>query len=1123
MKKYFSFFLVFIFTFAEAQTPELLVQLGHSDRVSCLDYSPDGTYIISGGNDHVLKLWQVATGQMVRTFQGHRAQIYDVKWGADGNIYSCCWDDRRLIKWDISTGKIIKEIKFTGEAATKIAVSNNGKYLAAACGDEGIWLFNTSDLSLIKKFTLKEAGYVNFSDDDKTLFITPKGYGEVKMQAIDIASLNKLKEITLFSGVESIEIHGNKLIACNYEKVLLYDLLLQKEIYILKKDSVRFRSVAISRNTKYIAVGTENGIVKMLNEKGEVLKDTDGNIINLAKANNGEINYLKFTSAGDFLCTASNDWTLKLFSTATGKVVRDLKTQSEYIQSLSLNATGNLLAFSSGNLSTGNHIGVWDLMKGKLLPFYKGNQPDQFFTNVAFNPRGKNIAASGMDGNTNYWDLLNRTSGNLSVSETAVSCIAYTPNGKNIISGTKDGKIIFWRYDRNNNETIEADKNGISSIAVSPDGTMIAAGTYDGKLLLYSYETRQLLRSIESHSKETGYTDTSYVMAYGSKTSFSLDGNFIAAYASIMAVAFSPDGKNIATSGGNWIKLFDAASGKNNLQIDQYGAGFVSVNFSHDGKTICSSGADFKVRLWDAASGKILQTFLGHQNEVRTVLFSNNDQFLISGSLDTQIKIWDIKKNKELLSYIILAGGSEYIISNPLGYYFATRGASKILTFRIGNKIFPFEQFDLKYNRPDIILSDISNFAFGNSNDNPNVPLIKSYYAAYQKRLKRLGFNEAQIGSDLHIPEVSFENKQIPLTTKDPKLAFNILAKDDKYNVKKINVWVNDVPVYGASGIEVNAKEALKKCEVMLSGERNKITISCLNDKGAESYKEKFEINYQGGVQNYKVYYIGIGISNYKNPDFNLKYSVKDINDFSNAIKARYPDADITLLTDENATRENILKTKEKLLRTSVNDKVIISLSGHGLLSKELDFYYATYDIDFHHPEHNGLLYDDLENLLEGIPARNKLLLVDACHSGEVDKEETTVAAGEIKSPAKNVNGIAARGVETLVDSSSVGLDNSFELMQDVFADLSKGNGAMVISAAGGKEFALESPEWNNGVFTYSVIEGLKNKKADGDNNLKISVTELKKFVSENVQQLTGGKQKPTSRRENLENDWEVW
>ncbi len=1123
MKKYFTFFILFFFFFSAAQPPQLLVQLGHSDRVMCLDYSLDGKFIISGGNDNLIKLWEVGSGLMVRTFQGHNGLIYDVKWGTDAkSFFSCSWDDRRLIKWDILSGKIIKEFRFGKEAATKIAESNDGKTLAAACDEEGVWLFKTSDLSLIKKFPVKEAGYVNFSEDEKNIIITQKGYGEVKTQIFAIASGNKLNELSILSGVESVALQGDRLLVCNYEKVAAYDLILKKEIFSFKKDSTRFRSVALSKNKKLGAVGMEYGQIKIFNENGNKVK-VDGNILTLTRAHQYQINNMRFSPTGEFLCTASNDWTLKLFSTSTGNVVRNLKTQSEYIQGISLNTQGNLLAFSSGNMSTGNHAGVWDLMKGKLFSFYKGNDPDKPLPAVAFNPRGKNIAASGMDGSANYWEFPgNGNSGNVSFSNSPVSCIAYTPNGKNIISGTKDGKIVFWRFDRNKTELIEADKSGISSIAVSPDGTVIAAGTYDGKVLLYSYDTRQLLQTIESHTQATGYIDTSNVMSYGSKTSFSLDGNFTAIYASVMGIAFSPDGKTVAACGGNWIKLFVAASGKNLSKINQYGAGFVSVNFSHDGKMICSAGADFIVRLWDISSQKILQTLAGHQNEIRTAMFSNNDQYLISGSIDTQIKIWDIKKSKELLSYIILAGGDDYIISNPQGYYFATKGAAKILSFRIGNKVLPFEQFDLKFNRPDIILSDISLFAYGNALDNPNVPLIKSYYAAYQKRLKRLGFDEAQIGSELHIPEVSFLNKNIPLITKNPKLEFDIIAKDDKYNIKKINVWVNDVPVYGPAGLVVNAKEAIKKCEIMLSGERNKITVSALNDKGAESYKENFEIRYDGGVQNYKVYYIGIGVSNYKNSDFNLKYSVKDINDFSAAIKTRYPDADITLLTDENATRENILKTKEKLLKTTVNDKVIISLSGHGLLSKELDFYYATYDVDFKHPEKKGLLYDDLENLLEGIAARNKLLLVDACHSGEVDKENTLLA-DEIKSSAKDVNGIAARGVGEIIDTSSVGLSNSFELMQDIFADLSKGNGAVVISAAGGKEFALESPQWNNGVFTYSIIEGLKNKKADLNNSAKISVTELKKFVSDNVQLLTGGKQKPTSRRENLENDWDVW
>ena len=55
------------------------------------------------------------------------------------------------------------------------------------------------------------------------------------------------------------------------------------------------------------------------------------------------------------------------------------------------------------------------------------------------------------------------------------------------------------------------------------------------------------------------------------------------------------------------------------------------------------------------------------------------------------------------------------------------------------------------------------------------------------------------------------------------------------------------------------------------------------------------------------------------------------------------------------------------------NDKVIIAYSGHGMLSKEYDYYLSTYSVNFEKPEQNGLPYDELENLLDSIPARKKL------------------------------------------------------------------------------------------------------------------------------------------------------
>ena len=100
---------------------------------------------------------------------------------------------------------------------------------------------------------------------------------------------------------------------------------------------------------------------------------------------------------------------------------------------------------------------------------------------------------------------------------------------------------------------------------------------------------------------------------------------------------------------------------------------------------------------------------------------------------------------------------------------------------------------------------------------------------------------------------------------------------------------------------------------------------------------------------------------------------------------------------------------------------------------------------------------------------------------------------------------------------------NSFELMQQLFADLRRATGTVIISSAGGAEFAFESSEWKNGVFTYSVLEGLKTGNADANKNGEITVSELRDYVFARVKELTNGKQNPTSRKENLEFDFRVW
>ncbi|MFZ1327859.1 MAG: caspase family protein, partial [Chitinophagaceae bacterium] len=271
-------------------------------------------------------------------------------------------------------------------------------------------------------------------------------------------------------------------------------------------------------------------------------------------------------------------------------------------------------------------------------------------------------------------------------------------------------------------------------------------------------------------------------------------------------------------------------------------------------------------------------------------------------------------------------------------------------------------------------------------------------------------------------------------------------------------------------------------------------------------------VNYTPAIkQKESVRFIGIGIDQFADNKYNLQYSAKDIRDLSKKLKNKYKtDIIIDTLFNENVTVSNVKALKQKLQTTTENDKVIVAYSGHGMLSKEYDYYLSTYSVNFDKPEENGLPYDELENLLDSIPARKKLMLIDACHSGEVDKEDLVTLNASSDSLIKGLKPVAYK------KEGHLGLKNSFELMQSLFVNVGKSTGATVISAAAGTQFALERNDLKNGVFTYSILEAMNKYPT-----LKIS--ELKNIVSTRVEELTKGLQKPTSRNETIAVDWTIW
>lgn len=487
-----------------------------------------------------------------------------------------------------------------------------------------------------------------------------------------------------------------------------------------------------------------------------------------------------------------------------------------------------------------------------------------------------------------------------------------------------------------------------------------------------------------------------------------------------------------------------------------------------------------------------------------------NDKIIVNGG--EFVTIFD-RNSDERLQFYFFPEQQLIGITNE-GYYMTTPNFPlDVFGFVIGENGYSFSQFDLLYNRPDKVL-EILKF--------PRQEEVNLFKAAYNKRLKQ---QEVKIDAiltnitELPTTEIILSNTSFSAQKKD--YLIKVTFKDSLINLKSYNIWINGVPVFGSKGktIQSNTNVIEENVTLQLSKGNNKIEVSCTNRKGLESLRKSISVFYDAKKENENLIFVGIGVSKYQDSSFNLTYASKDVKDMSKYIKSlesEYNSIDIIMLLDEEVTSEKVKSIKQRLINTNIEDKVIIFYAGHGLLDKTFNYYLATNNVDFKNPKENGLAYKDLEGLLDNIPARQKLLLIDACHSGEIDKEsisniETDFNSSHVKLGFRGSTGVSVKD-ETI--------QNAFDLMQNTFTDLRLGTGATVISSSSGLEFAYEGEEWKNGVFTYAFLEGLKKGTIDINEDKEIRISEIKSYVSKKVITLTKGKQKPNTRAKNIELDW---
>lgn len=244
-----------------------------------------------------------------------------------------------------------------------------------------------------------------------------------------------------------------------------------------------------------------------------------------------------------------------------------------------------------------------------------------------------------------------------------------------------------------------------------------------------------------------------------------------------------------------------------------------------------------------------------------------------------------------------------------------------------------------------------------------------------------MGFKEEDLGNDFHIPESKIKNFEfLPSITKASHIDLELDFFDGLYKLDRINVWINNVAVYGVKGIdlkELDTNRIVKTLSLELASGENKVQISCMNEKGVESYKETFYITKEGKTPKPNLYIVSIGVSEYQQSSYNLTYASKDARDVVATFTGnkQYTNVFSKVLTDAEVTKEKLPELRKFLEQAGRDDVVMLFVAGHGVLDKNLDYFFASYDMDFNNPSTRGIKYEEIEALLDGLSVLKKIFL----------------------------------------------------------------------------------------------------------------------------------------------------
>lgn len=292
------------------QSNTVYISMGHSSRIICVAWSPNGKYIASGSFDKTVMLWDASNGQHIRTYKEHTQRIQALAWSPDSRYIASASNDASIHVWEAATGDTLHTYLGHRGEVNDVAWSPDGTRIASASADctVHIWEAKTGTLYHTYQHTEK-ANAVAWSPDGRRIASAGKG-GWVHLWEASKEQPKRSFFTTLFSN------RGPQKIAAQAGEI---------------------NALAWSPDGHYVAAACHERCVKVWSAE-------NGRLAFVYGSSSGVINAVVWSPNSKFLASAGNDRHVTIWNTSSKRTAHTYFGHTGYVMTVAWSPDGTRLA-----------------------------------------------------------------------------------------------------------------------------------------------------------------------------------------------------------------------------------------------------------------------------------------------------------------------------------------------------------------------------------------------------------------------------------------------------------------------------------------------------------------------------------------------------------------------------------------------------------------------------------------------------------------------------------------------------------------------------------------------------------------------------------------------------------